>query len=99
MLREGLSLSSRLPRPVKAVSVRIPNRSGRCTRNCVQWKTVRMYTYEKNMHTGIAHLKKIASGSSQFRMSELTPLGACMKEGLCIGRPISMGQHQERLWE
>jgi hypothetical protein len=71
MLREGLSLSSRLPRPVKAVSVRIPNRSGRCTRNCVQWKTVRMYTYEKNMHTGIAHLKKSLQDRLSFACQNL----------------------------
>ena len=31
--------------------------SGRCTRNCVQWKSVRMNRYEKNMHTGMDHLK------------------------------------------
>lgn len=58
-----------------------------------------MYTYEKNMHTGIAHLKEVVSGLSLFHISELTPLGACMKEGLCIGRPVFMSQHQDRLWE
>ena len=30
----------------------------RTPRSCVQWYFVRMYTHEKNKHTGIAHLAK-----------------------------------------
>ena len=56
---------------------------------------MRIYKYEKNMHTGIAHLKEKSQSRAHTTSNELTHQEAYTRGDSCIGRPVIVGQNQE----